>query len=401
MTPSKTSSRTTKTPTSTPKPSKSAELPDIIPFPEEQLTATRLAGWLQMAEGLARQQPPPLTLEEIAALSRRERLIYDDQRSVWHANLRFIRTRQVQELFRRIRLIVASNRQDGYKVRTSPVINGVGGLGKTTAAQQFGLEHFRDSVLKYGPRTSHGHLRVPSAYLCLTGTATLRDVNERLCQFYELATSGNANQLSSRALDAVKKCQTNLIIVDDIHFLDMHRRDDRVVINHLKSLANTYPVTFMYVGVDLDGRGLFDEGDDITGRAGSQQARRWSRLELGKFELSTGDERQDWRSLLLALEQQLVLANASRGMLADELREYVYTRTTGHFASLSSLIAQGCQAAIDSGIERLTEELLNTVTIDDGAEKSRALLQQQFAEGLISAELPRQKKPLRGPAKRD
>ena len=55
-------------------------------------------------------------------------------------------------------------------------------------------------------------------------------------------------------------CQTRLIIIDDVHFLDMNRRDGREVANHFKWLASQFPVTFLFVGVGILERQLLSEG---------------------------------------------------------------------------------------------------------------------------------------------
>src|SRR5258708_35018865 len=64
--------------------------------------------------------------------------------------------------------------------------------------------------------------------------------------------------------------------VDDVHFLDVTRRDGREVANHFKWLANVFPVTFFFVGVGLRARGLLDEGLTGADAADSQTARRWN-----------------------------------------------------------------------------------------------------------------------------
>jgi len=50
--------------------------------------------------------------------------------------------------------------------------------------------------------------------------------------------------------------------VDDVHFLAPSHADANAVkmANHLKFLANTFPVTLIYVGVGVAGRGLLTEG---------------------------------------------------------------------------------------------------------------------------------------------
>lgn len=163
--------------------------------------------------------------------------------------------------------------------------------------------------------------------------------------------------------------------VDDVHFLDISRRDGREVANHFKWLANVFPVTFLFVGVGLRARGLLDEGLSGADAAFSQTARRWNVLTMDPFEVRTQAGQRTWRQLLLGIERDLVLAGAWRGMIAGDLTEYLFARSTGHFASLMSLISRGCYRAVRTGAESLTAGLLDAVRIDQAAEDARAQLQ--------------------------
>lgn len=140
--------------------------------------------------------------------------------------------------------------------------------------------------------------------------------------------------------------------VDDVHFLDRKRRDDRAVANHFKSLASTFSVTFLHVGVGLEARGLLDEGlsdnEDLA-----QNGRRMTALTVDTFDVDSEPGHRIWRDLLLAVEQCVVLADAFQGMIADELSDYLFARSTGHFASLMALVARGCDRAIQDGEESL------------------------------------------------
>ncbi|MFE6625236.1 hypothetical protein [Streptomyces sp. NPDC057740] len=56
-----------------------------------------------------------------------------------------------------------------------------------------------------------------------------------------------------------------------------------------------------------------------------------------------------------------------RGMLADDLFDYLFIRSSGHIGSLMTLINRSCQRAVRTGAERLDEELLSRVKIDQAA----------------------------------
>jgi hypothetical protein len=161
--------------------------------------------------------------------------------------------------------------------------------------------------------------------------------------------------------------------------------ETREVSNHFKWLANEFPVTFLFIGVGLQARGLLSEGLAGADQAMAQTARRWTRLGVDAFEIRTEDGRRTWRRLLLAIEQRLVLAKASRGMVADELSDYLYARSSGHIGSLMTLITRGCYRAVRSGEEHLTSQLLDQVPNDEAAEQARQELTGAISAGLLTS----------------
>jgi hypothetical protein len=173
-------------------------------------------------------------------------------------------------------------------------------------------------------------------------------------------------------------------VVDDVHFLDVRSRDGLEVSNHLKWLASEFPVTFLFVGVSLRERGLMSEGMTAADQAMAQTARRWTRLTLHPFRIADDSARAQWRALLLGIERNLVLADLRPGALADELAGYLFARTTGHIGSLMTLINRGAGRAVRRGEETLTQDLLDTVKIDEGAEQARAPLQAALDAGRLT-----------------
>jgi hypothetical protein len=351
-------------------------------------------GWFALAEAEARTRPPTIGIEELAAMPRTQRLRHNHARALWHANLGPIRTPGVDAVFAALDEIVGSNRQDGDKVKPAAVLDALPGLGKTTTAMAFGRAFHRDQIDLYGPHvdTSDGAWqRIPVVYLGLTSNTTMRSLNAMLCRFFGLpgVNRGNADLLAHRAAECVAACKARLIIVDDVHFLDVNRRDGREVANHFKWLANTFPVTFLFVGVGLRARGLLDEGFTGADAALSQTARRWNVLTLEPFEIRSGAGRRTWQKLLLGIERDLVLAQAHRGMVARDLADYLFARSSGHFASLMSMISRGCYRAIKSGAEALSVDLLDGVRIDEAAETARGELQAALKAGLESTQSSR------------
>ncbi|MER8028801.1 ATP-binding protein [Streptomyces bauhiniae] len=349
-------------------------------------------GWNRYVNEPDRVPPALLSTRELAALSSRARLEYEEHRSVWHANIGPIKTPQLQSVHQDLWNVLTTNRQDGDKVRPSVVIDAFPGLGKSTIATSFGRDFQHAQIDRYGALTEDGQERIPVVRIQLTDRTSRRDFNSTLCRFFNLPRydRGNANQLGNRAADTILSCETKLIIVDDVHFLDMRRQDDRAVANHFKSLASTFPVTFLHVGVGLEARGLLAEGLGDDDEDLAQNGRRLTPLTVEAFDVKTERGRRVWRDLLLAVEKNLVLANAHQGMIADELSDELFARSTGHFASLMALIARGCDLAIKDGNERLTIDVLNRVKNDAAAEKARLDMVSAFESGRLSSRPGRQ-----------
>ncbi len=347
---------------------------------------SRKEGWRRWVDTPARRRPEPLTATELARLSEAAREDYDDARHDWHANFGILKTPQLAAIHDELDQIVATNRQDPDRVRGAAVIDALPGLGKTTIANTFARDYDRTARRRLGEVTEEGHQRMPAFRVGLTSRTTLRTLNRMICQFYAHPATDRANaaQLASFAVDCVLSCDTRVGIIDDLHFVDINRRDGVEVSNHLKWLANELPVTFIYAGVGLAERGLFAEGLAGDNAVLAQTARRWTRLQLPPFHVDTDTGRGHWRSLLKATERQLVLADAHPGMLV-ELADYLFARSSGHIGSFITLITRGCYKAIRHGSERITADLLDTIRIDEASEAARRQLHAAFDAGTLSS----------------
>jgi hypothetical protein len=351
---------------------------------DRQYTLTRLPGFLHLVDGSPRAQPPHLSSTELAGLSAAERLRYNDSRAVWHANLGPIRTPQLLQLHEGLAEIVDANRQDGDKNKPAALVDAYPGLGKTTAVLDYAKGYHQQQISLRGDTTPGSHRRVPVIYIALTGNTHIKGLNQAICRFYGLPTTGNADTLAFRAVDAVLSLGTQVFVIDDIHFLDMRRRDAQAMANHLKYLSNAFPVTIIYIGVGVAARGLLQEGMTTSEALFAQFGRRTTPLSLPPFLVETDAGRAQWRRLLLTIEQKLALADKYPGMLADDLSDYLYARSTGHFASLMTLIARGCLRAIRDGQELLSVELMDKVSNDAAAEDARKELAAAITAGLFT-----------------
>ncbi len=339
----------------------------------DNLTLARKEGWAAFVNAVPRQRPESLTRSAIRALGDAAANDYNLRRREWHANLGPLKTPQLAALHEDLWDILDSNLQDGDKAKGAVAIDSAAGLGKTTAALAFGKDFHLREVAERGPRTAEGDERWPVCRVGLTGNTTMKDFNLAMLEFFAHpgVTRGTAAQYIRRALDCVLLCDVRLLIVDDLHFLRWRVSSGVEISNHLKYIANEFPVTLLLIGVGLQAGGLLSEGRSYSDAVLAQTGRRTTVLDIRPFLVSTEEGRREWRQLLLAIEERLVLADTTPGMLAEHLSDYLYARSTGHIGSLMTLINRGCQRAVRTGTERLTASLLDNVKNDAAAEKAR------------------------------
>ena len=339
----------------------------------DNLTLARKEGWAAFVNAVPRQRPESLTRSAIRALGDAAANDYNLRRREWHANLGPLKTPQLAALHEDLWDILDSNLQDGDKAKGAVAIDSAAGLGKTTAALAFGKDFHLREVAERGPRTAEGDERWPVCRVGLTGNTTMKDFNLAMLEFFAHpgVTRGTAAQYIRRALDCVLLCDVRLLIVDDLHFLRWRLSSGVEISNHLKYIANEFPVTLLLIGVGLQAGGLLSEGRSYSDAVLAQTGRRTTVLDMRPFLVTSEEGRREWRQLLLAIEERLVLADTTPGMLAEHLSDYLYARSTGHIGSLMTLINRGCQRAVRTGTERLTASLLDNVKNDAAAEKAR------------------------------
>ncbi|WP_247748833.1 TniB family NTP-binding protein [Streptomyces sp. 4R-3d] len=257
------------------------------------------------------------------------------------------------------------------------------GLGKTTAVLAFARAFHRREAAEHGAFTAQGHERWPVCRVGLTGNTGMKDLNRAMLEFFGHPGrhTSTAAQLGLQALDCMLLCEVRVLILDDLHFLKWRKTNGIEVSNHLKWIANEFPVTLLKVGVGLADKGLFSEGERAGDTALAQTGRRTTRLDMPPFSIDSEQGRLHWRHLLLALEQRIVLADAYPGMLADDLSDYLFARSTGHIGSLMTRVNRGCQRAQRTGAERLTRDLLDQVRNNEAAEHARRELEYALSEG--------------------
>ena len=174
---------------------------------------------------------------------------------------------------------------------------------------------------------------------------------------------------------------TKALVLDDITRLRLHREADSDVLDLIRELMSV-PVTLVLVGVGIPTSGLLRQGrkDPRTGQwifppvkdrgrspndeAASQTDRRFDLLDLGPFSYDTPAQIAAWTTHLVGIEAQLRLLDGGEGMLtAGVIPEYLFARTGGVIGLLKKLIQAAARRAIETGAERITEDLIKELTI--------------------------------------
>jgi hypothetical protein len=313
---------------------------------------------------------------------------YNRQRRIWHANLPTIKTAPLLELQAEVSEIIESNMQDGDKAKGCIGIEGPAAIGKSIAIQDLAYQYHRQEIDELGEFAGENE-RWPVCRVGMTGNTDMKMFNRAMLSFYNHAgtKTGTAADFAHRALDCVISCETRLLIVDDLHFLKV-RTTSREISNQFKYISNEFPITIVFIGIGLRQRGLYSDGEyagDVLGQSG----RRITGLTMREFTIDDEVGRREWRQLLLAIEKRIVLADKYRGMLADDLSDYLWERSSGRIGSLIALITRGCNRAVNSGTEVLTRELLEQIRNDEASEHKRADLRAAFATGRLTTKIKR------------
>lgn len=341
----------------------------IEPGVERWRRLTVKEGWRQFVADEPTIRPKRLTIGEYRRLDQRSRVGYDRER-VRHAH-GFGPIRSLYAgIHRSLERLVSANELRGPGARHGAALDGNPGNGKTTIASSFGRHYERHCRERYPDElTPDGHEYLPVLYVNVDALPTIKGLNHAMLTFYGMGPprSCNARQLTQLVLACARSCRTSLIVIDDIHLLELRRDADRDANNHLKRLANDLQATFLYAGVGLSHGGFMHEGRHGPDVAFAQISQRFKRLPVEPLRRSTQTERATWLGVLQVFERELVLLQAKDGDLTGQA-DYLWRRSQGVIGSLTQLLTEATAEAIDTGTERITAKLLDAIDIGYAAE---------------------------------
>ena len=341
----------------------------IDPGAERWRRLTVKEGWRQFVADEPTQRPERIRLGDYRRLDESSRSAYGLERLRHAHGFGPIRS-LYSDIHRALERLVISNEVRGPGARHGAALDGNPGNGKTTIASHFGRHYERRCRQLYPQElTADGHEYLPVVYVNVDALPTIKGLNHAILAFYGMGPPrhANARQLTQLVLECARLCRTSLIVIDDIHLLELRREADRDANNHLKRLANDLQATFVYAGVGLSHGGFMHEGRFGADAALAQISQRFKRLPVEPLRRSTQTERATWLGVLQIFERELVLLGAKPEDLTGQA-DYLWRRTQGVIGSLTQLLTEATAEAIDTGAERITRKLLDGIDVGYAAE---------------------------------
>lgn len=367
------------------------------------LTVDGLRSWAGSRGAIDKQ--PLLPYETYQAMTAQERRRYDRRRQTTNANIDVIETPMSDAVSAALEDGIWMNAQSAQPgAKPGFMVNGGGAQGKTAtvlATVANFLEDWLDEhdlpVEPGGQRNAHE----PVLYVRTPDKPTPKGICHAILKAVgePYLPSDRFDTLQLTVHDVLVSLGVRVLVLDDITRIKMHRLDDQVVLDLIRSLMDS-GATLILVGVGIPASGLLREGgpdehpddgkvDLKDGRVRlrrlaaedddekTQTERRFTLLHVRNFGYGTPEQVQEWTTFLAGVAHQLRLYGVDHtSLLADGLPEYLFRRTGGVVGSLVQLVSKASRKAMrspdpETGHELITREILDTVEIDFGAEDGR------------------------------
>ncbi|WP_328449942.1 TniB family NTP-binding protein [Streptomyces sp. NBC_00386] len=332
--------------------------------------------WRRYRDSRPPQRPNMPSYNAYLKLPEDDRDDLNEARDIYHSALAIVDTAQVKRLHYLLERRMKANARRAAGARAGLVFDGPPTVGKSTLVKLFGARHENRLRRKNPEKFQDGYEAngmlidfTPVVYLSIPARATPKDLSVLLADYLGMVQRGRGTQtdITNHVLSVLADVGTELVIIDDVHFLDLSAKEGRVVNDHLKYIANETAATFVYTGVNLKKSGLFLEGQ-ADSRA-TQTSGRNTRHAVSKFGCVTDREKIEWAKTVMALEDTLVLYRHNPGHLV-KLSSYLYDRTAGSICALTDLVRESAIEAVMSKEETITRKLMDRIEISEYAQDS-------------------------------
>jgi Bacterial TniB protein len=340
--------------------------------------------WREYLDATPPPRPDLPDHEVFLAMTEDERAQLNRARRAYHSALVIVWTPQMITFRDQLQRRLEANEFAPAGARRGAVLDGPPTVGKSTLVKILAAaheQHLRDTFPeRYSqPEDAEGNWRdyTPVIYISVPAQATPKDLSIAIAEWLNLPLrrSATKTEITNAVLREMRICGTELVIIDDVHFLQLSTKEGKLVNDHLKYLANHTAATFLFTGHDLEGSGLYLEG--AASQRATQTSGRNSHYTLDPFTTHSDADIKEWAAVIKALETALVLYHHQPGTLAAHHWRYLHQRTSGKIATLSALIREAAILAIQTGHEAITRELMDQVVLDRAATKAYDKIRQR------------------------
>ncbi|MGY1948695.1 MULTISPECIES: TniB family NTP-binding protein [Nocardia] len=314
-------------------------------------------GWSSFVDESQPEPPFLLPADVFAKLDGLERDLYNEARQDYHSSLLLVATPDIRRIIHTGQKLVVNNRRKQLG-RRGLLISGASGTGKSTAITQLG-KRFQ---LEFERRNPGIPDRIPVVYILVPPDAGPKALATEMASFLGIPVGrhDSPQALAHSVASVMRRAGTGLVLVDEIHRLDLLTRKGKDASDQLKYFFDTVSATFVYAGLDLEETNLF------AGVRGRQIAGRFIPISTRPFGHSTTEAKSDWKKLVVSMEQSLRLHAHKPGFLLSQAA-YLHARTGGMIGSLDQLVYEAANDAIADGTENITKAHLDAVILDIAA----------------------------------
>lgn len=301
-------------------------------------------GWREYVDAVY-ERPVAVSVDELQGMSFGDRATYNLARARYSQAGAFVKTppfRAVQQAVRE-RMIANQHRQVG---KLGVILSGEPGQGKTTTLLQIGKEHELRRRQTEHPAAGPG--KIPVVYVAVPAQCSAKALMHEFARFLGLPTLARMTYgaLLDMVANALRRCSTELILVDDVHHLDLNYRHNIEASDMLKQLSERCGGTFVYAGIDVENSGL------LSGAREGQIRKRFELHTADPYRITNEAGRTDWGDLLLALEDSLCLLNQPSGAILTAALD-LHRLSDGEIGLVKDALQIAAIRAIDDGTEVL------------------------------------------------
>lgn len=328
--------------------------------------------WARWVNLPASDESLPVDPADYANLGPDEQGQADRARRAHNATPVIVRTSVGIQIENELQTLLELNRHAPPGARSGAVIDGPPTVGKSTLLAHFGRRYELDVRATEPERFTDPLIdHQPVVYITAPAAAHHKSLAVAFADYLNVprVRSDNTTDLTFKVAEAIERCGTELIMIDDLHFINLSVKEGQAANNFLKQLANTCPATFVYAGVELHENKLFNEGAGTL--RDTQTSGRFTLYSLAPYTVTTAAGRREWIATIKTLEDHLRLHNHEPESLARKHWRYLHDRTRGRIASLSQLIRLAALKAMDDGSEKITQDVLDRCHIHVAADGNR------------------------------